>query len=550
VSVLLVGAPTGEAEGLDDVLRRAPSPCFDVQIASLVPEAVALIERAAPDVVILDAAVSPSDYGDALRRIRAAAPDAAVIVRADSDDAGVAMEVLAEGAQDYLLTDAPMTVNRITRSILFALARAAADRASRQLAGEQRSLLAGVVEHAPIGMAMSDTDGHFMSVNRAMCELLGRDAAELEGRSFADFTHPDDVATDVVNARSLLRGQIETSRTEKRYIHADGHTIWVDLSVSLVRDNAGRPLHFVSQITDMTERKRVERDLQRERDHTAAIIAAMGEGYSLVVDDHLVEVNDALCTLTGYTRAELLGPVERWPVLATHLRRTQYVVPAGDGEGEAIVGAIQRKDGTSFTAELTSRPARHRDGSLLGWVTTIRDVSERTLYEAELERLATQDPLTGLANHRVFHQRLHDAVAHAVRHDRPLSVVVMDLDHFKRINDEHGHIMGDHALEAVAARLRTVVREGELLARVGGEEFAWILPEADSEGAVAAAERARTVVSAQSLLPVGVLTLSAGVGTRDTLTDAGALYERADQALYRAKADGRNRTVLWDPVVR
>jgi diguanylate cyclase (GGDEF)-like protein len=138
-------------------------------------------------------------------------------------------------------------------------------------------------------------------------------------------------------------------------------------------------------------------------------------------------------------------------------------------------------------------------------------------------------------------------MATAVRHGRRLSVAILDLDHFKQINDRFGHVVGDHALIAVAERLTNVVREGELLARVGGEEFAWVLPDADAEGVFAAAERARLALSASELPPVGRLTISIGVATRDSLREASTLYERADAALYRAKHEGRDQTVSWDP---
>ena len=193
------------------------------------------------------------------------------------------------------------------------------------------------------------------------------------------------------------------------------------------------------------------------------------------------------------------------------------------------------------------RAALQPDGTPLGWVSTVRDVSERRRYEAELERLATHDPLTGLANHRLFHQRLAEEMASAVRHGRRLSVAILDLDHFKSINDRYGHVVGDHTLVAVAQRLSTVVREGELLARVGGEEFAWILPGADATGVLAAAERARHVIRDRQMSPIGRLTISIGVATREHIRDASVLFEHADQALYRAKREGRDRTIIWNP---
>jgi diguanylate cyclase (GGDEF)-like protein len=157
-----------------------------------------------------------------------------------------------------------------------------------------------------------------------------------------------------------------------------------------------------------------------------------------------------------------------------------------------------------------------------------------------------------MANHRVLHEQLNTEVARANRHGHPLSLAVLDLDHFKRINDKHGHPAGDRVLCETARRLQTLARAGELLARVGGEEFAWIL-NAGGLDAFAAAERARSTISATPFPGVGTVTLSVGVCD---LTDASDfsdasgsedLYRRADQALYSAKRHGRNRTVRYSP---
>jgi len=120
----------------------------------------------------------------------------------------------------------------------------------------------------------------------------------------------------------------------------------------------------------------------------------------------------------------------------------------------------------------------------------VRDISDRKLHEAELARLATHDALTGLANHHRFHERLAEEIARGRRHGTPVSVAILDLDHFKQINSTCGHPAGDRVLAEVGARFRALTRAGEEMARVGGEEFAWILPATDGAGAYAAAERA------------------------------------------------------------
>jgi diguanylate cyclase (GGDEF)-like protein len=155
---------------------------------------------------------------------------------------------------------------------------------------------------------------------------------------------------------------------------------------------------------------------------------------------------------------------------------------------------------------------------------------------------ARTDGLTGVLNHRAYHERLHQEVTRALGDGRRLSVVVLDLDHFKAINDTHGHVEGDRALRAVAEGLQTAVRNVDTVARLGGEEFALILPGAGPAEAGEAAERARTAV-AEVTVAGRALTASAGIATCPEDSRApGRLLELADAALYRAKRSGRDRT--------
>ena len=163
-----------------------------------------------------------------------------------------------------------------------------------------------------------------------------------------------------------------------------------------------------------------------------------------------------------------------------------------------------------------------------------------TLHRAnrQLAKLASRDPLTGLANLRRFHAGLTAVLTQA----RPSSLIIGDLDHFKRVNDQHGHLEGDHVLVAVAAALSRSVRENDLVARIGGEEFAILLPGADLAVATTIAERMRRTVEA---LPCAV-TISLGVALYpDHAVLPTALVKAADDATYRAKLAGRNQVAIW-----
>jgi diguanylate cyclase (GGDEF)-like protein len=161
---------------------------------------------------------------------------------------------------------------------------------------------------------------------------------------------------------------------------------------------------------------------------------------------------------------------------------------------------------------------------------------------SRVQELATTDQLTGVATRRHFWDLAEQQCAAAQRHGRPLAAVMLDLDHFKVINDTHGHATGDAVLRELSARLRSLVRESDILGRYGGEEFALLLPE--TEDASALAERLRATV-ADAAVPADHewlhVTVSLGVSYLQPDDDLNSLLGRADAALYRAKAAGRNR---------
>ncbi|HEX6135489.1 MAG TPA: GGDEF domain-containing protein [Longimicrobiales bacterium] len=169
-----------------------------------------------------------------------------------------------------------------------------------------------------------------------------------------------------------------------------------------------------------------------------------------------------------------------------------------------------------------------------------------------LEELAVTDPLTGLRNARYFHARLEEEQAERARTGEPLAVAVLDIDHFKDVNDRYGHLVGDDVLAGVAREIEAVTRQAETAARVGGEEFALLLPGSSTDDALEAVERVRAAVAAaETRLPGPAgrtvrVTASAGVASTVELPGLSALelYGAADSALYRAKAEGRNRTII------
>ena len=192
---------------------------------------------------------------------------------------------------------------------------------------------------------------------------------------------------------------------------------------------------------------------------------------------------------------------------------------------------------------------RDADGEIDFISTIARDITERKRYEARLEEanrrlqvLATVDELTGLFNRRAFNTRLTQEIEIAKRNNRPLSLIMVDIDRFKRVNDEWGHDHGDVILRRVGSLLRESVRPQDVASRFGGEEMVIILPDTDRDGALAAAERCRKAFEVENW-PVVKITISCGAATLcDTCRTADSLIKDADNALYASKQAGRNRS--------
>lgn len=193
----------------------------------------------------------------------------------------------------------------------------------------------------------------------------------------------------------------------------------------------------------------------------------------------------------------------------------------------------------------TMGPVRDAQGQIVGAFLSVSDVTETASFERRLRDLNARDPLTGLGNRRMFQDRAELEVTRHRRYRRPLSLAIVDLDHFKRVNDTLGHLAGDEVLREIAGRMQVALRETDLVTRFGGEEFTCLLPETDPETAMAIGERLRRAVEAtpvqwgETPIPVSA---SIGLATSpEGCEPIDSLLTRADAALYTAKLSGRNQ---------
>ncbi len=350
--------------------------------------------------------------------------------------------------------------------------------------------------------------------------------------------------------RAMQEGSQRTFATEKRYLRPSGEPVWVRLHAGVVHDVHGRPLYFVSQMEDITERKRAEEALRASEERTRRILETAGDAF-VAIDQagRITEWNRQAELTFGWSLDAVLGrPLEDVLIppdlRAAHRRGLDHFLATGEGPvlGQRLELRALHRDGRDIPVELVIWALREGDG--WNFNAFLRDISQRKAMEKELQRLALVDELTGLRNRRGFLATAEPLMHVAQRNHRDMALLYIDLDNMKEINDRHGHRVGDRALIETAALLQGTFRESDVVARFGGDEFCVLLPE-DGVEAKAAIDRLVDHVRIHS--GIGhepLISLSVGVAKYhwDDPCSIETLIERADVAMYEQKA--RKRQVV------
>ncbi len=360
--------------------------------------------------------------------------------------------------------------------------------------------------------------------------------------------HPDDLERGDREVEAALSGK-RPFDTEFRVRRPNGDIRYIKAVAKVFRDDQGKPLRMLGINTDITEHKQAETRLQL----AAKVFTHAREGILITdADATIIEVNDAFTRITGYSREEALGQNPR--LLQSGLQAQEYYATMWrtlTGQGHWY-GEIwnRRKNGEAYAELLTISSVRDVEGKTQNYVALFTDITQMKVYQQQLERIAHYDVLTGLPNRVLLADRLQQAMIRSQRHGHSLAVVFLDLDGFKAVNDGHGHTVGDQLLVTVGNRMKTALREGDTLARIGGDEFVAVLVDLeqpqDYEWALA---RLLQAAADPVLVDESVLHVSASIGVTvypQDGADADQLIRHADQAMYQAKKEGKNRYHLFD----
>lgn len=359
-------------------------------------------------------------------------------------------------------------------------------------------------------------------------------------------------------------------RFEWNHMRKDETVLPVEVSLTRVEKEDG--FQFFAVWRDITELKRVEAAMTESEGIYKTILMASPDDITIAdLSGRLLMFSDAATKMFGYDREEGPGKTimdfivpEDHETARANMAKMVQEGHSGPNEYRAI-----RKDRSCFDIEVNSALIRDRQGNPFRMVLIARDITHRKkadqkiqdlvrLLEVErdlAQRNSLTDSLTGLLNRRFFDMALQTEFSRHKRTGSQLSLIMIDVDYFKKYNDYYGHLEGDDCLRQIARALKTAIERGtDLVTRYGGEEFAVILPDTDCQGALVLSERiARSVLAlnlphADSDISEGV-TLSMGIASAadQVLADESELVELADQAMYRAKKNGRNRCEVFIP---
>jgi diguanylate cyclase (GGDEF)-like protein/PAS domain S-box-containing protein len=465
---------------------------------------------------------------------------------------------------------------------------------------ESEGRFRALVEQAAVGVAEIDmATNRFLTVNRRLCEMVGRTVEEMLATTFPEITHPEDAHLHEEKTALLQAGKIGYYSLEKRYVRKDGAIVWVDITVSPLWKPGENPGRNMVVVEDITERKRVQEENERRTRQLAALHETSVE---------LMAELDFKTLLHFITRRalDLIGGTNCHCYLykpeSDMMERVANAGPELTPEkttrqrGEGLVGHIWATGAPQLVNDYHAWPGRKKEydslpsralvgapirwgDELLGIIDTMAylphqytqmDLDILGMFAAQaaivirnarlysrIEQISMTDELTGLFNRRGFFQLGEREFERALRFGRPLAALMLDIDHFKKVNDTYGHPVGDQVLHALADCMRQSTRGIDVAGRYGGEEFTLLLPEADLPMAIQIAERLRQSIADLPIpirrgngdIPPVQLRINVSIGVAFLLPDLpnlSVLIDRADQALYRAKNSGRNRVVVWE----
>jgi diguanylate cyclase (GGDEF)-like protein/PAS domain S-box-containing protein len=410
-------------------------------------------------------------------------------------------------------------------------------------AEDERARSEAIIAGMGDGISIQDTDFKILYQNQVHKDIIGDHVGEY---CYWAYERNENVCEGCPVAMSFKDGKIHT---EERRVDLDDRMLYVEITASPLRDAAGKIIRGIEVVRDITERKEAEEKLRKSEEKYRSLADTLSEVVYRADPEtfQTTYINSAIKSVSGYSAEEWLSDTSLWENTVYPDDRKRVFAILAEAQGKlknfSIEYRLVRKDRSVRWVE--DRVALEKDqyGKVVSINGVMYDITEQKKMENELKQLATMDSLTQVFNRTKFDEIMAREMARAKRFDKPLSIIIYDMDSFKKINDGYGHIVGDRVLKTSADLVRGLIRKIDYIVRWGGEEFVIIAPETDLKNAEELAERIRKSTESHRFDKVERVTVSFGVTEFKKDDDVDSILKRADDALYKAKSRGRNRVV-------
>lgn len=553
-TVLLIESNPADAQLIQNALVNAQG-FFNTTWVTSLGESLGVLSENSVDVILLDLTLPDGVGLDAFDTVLAAAPHALILVLSAGIDDELMRESMRRGAHDYF-AKGHIDAHWLPRALNYIIER----KVSRAALLDSDERFRAMSDASPLGIFVSDVQGNCIYTNAAYHAISGQTLAETLGTNWTGAIHPEDRQQAILAWGDAVRSQTPFI-AELRFLRKDKSVVWTRLNATAIRDihDPKKSQGYVQIVEDISDRKNLELVLRvseeiifDQYERAEVTLNSIGDGVLTTnLESKVSYLNPAAESITGWLMKDAVGlPLEEIFRLIDAETRMPFRNPIKGAMKSDTTATLPnncllvRRDGTELPIEDSIAPIHNRNSDVTGAVIVFHDVSETHAMAQKMLHMAQHDFLTGLANRSLLTERLTRAIGLAARKKKQVSLLFIDLDNFKQINDSLGHAVGDKLLQSVAKRLQESVRVTDTVCRQGGDEFVVLLTEIELRNdAAQVAEKLLIAFALPHVIHECELLISLSIGISvfpDDCVDVESAFQHADDAMYQAKKAGKN----------